>query len=474
MGLCPQLSAMRLIVAPAVPDRWRTRDARARPAGPASTCAGAAGAREDEPEVAGAFRQRHQQLVHFRGDPHVVDDRHPPCRVEAGHAAGRRRGAESESSSRRRPASPAPSLPGDSPSACRSSSSSSEMAATVPGSPLPVEPQRAGAQAADRPRGHFEHEDARLVHATLGVNRSVAQAEGARRLVDRGGRSRAARPQTPSTASRRWSPRRTDRRADRACRRSPARAARRGASAPSSANSRPSMKPSTSTRSRVSLALGPHVRRIAAGPAAGGKRRRALSRSSTRITPRLPDSASGLTTQGNETEAASSRGSIAIDIGRNQGTGRPSGTQTLARQQLVARGRGCGGGMTRQPEPFLHARRDHRRPIADGEHAVKRTRPGQLENRPRRRRLVREPDGNRPVPPRILEHVAAIGREHQIDAETLGRLTERARLISGRRGEEKNSWHEHSVTVQFVSGQLEPSATRQHSRSERNQDQTGV
>ncbi len=118
-------------------------------------------------------------------------------------------------------------------------------------------------------------------------------------------------------------------------------------------------------------------------------------------------------------------------------------TQTFTRQQLVARDRGCGGGMTRKPEPFLHERRDHRRTVTNGENAVNRSRPGQLENRPRRCRLVRETDRNRPVPPGILEHIAAVGREDQIHAETFGRVAERARLISGRRGEEKNSWHEH-------------------------------
>ena len=100
--------------------------------------------------------------------------------------------------------------------------------------------------------------------------------------------------------------------------------------------------------------------------------------------------------------------------------------------------------MARKPEPFLNQGRDHRRTITNRENTVKGTRPGQLENRLRRRGLVRETDRNCPVLPGILEHIAAVGREHQIDAETLGGFTERARLISGRRGEEKNSWHGHS------------------------------
>ncbi len=42
---------------------------------------------------------------------------------------------------------------------------------------LRLEAQRARTQAADRPGGDFEHEDAFSVHPALGVDRTVAQAE---------------------------------------------------------------------------------------------------------------------------------------------------------------------------------------------------------------------------------------------------------------------------------------------------------
>ena len=63
--------------------------------------------------------------------------------------------------------------------------------------------------------------------------------------------------------------------------------------------------------------------------------------------------------------------------------------------------------------------------------------------------LVVEPDRNRLVAPRILDHVTAIGGEHQLDAEPLGRLAERARLIPGRRRQQENATHDarDSVTV---------------------------
>src|SRR5690349_14359582 len=49
-----------------------------------------------------------------------------------------------------------------------------------------LEPQRAGAKAADRTRSHLQHEHTCVVHAALGVNRSVKQAERERGRVDGG------------------------------------------------------------------------------------------------------------------------------------------------------------------------------------------------------------------------------------------------------------------------------------------------
>jgi hypothetical protein len=44
-----------------------------------------------------------------------------------------------------------------------------------------------------------------------------------------------------------------------------------------------------------------------------------------------------------------------------------------------------------------------------------------------------EPDGYGAVLPRILEHVAPVSREDQLDAKPFGRFAEGARLVPGRR-----------------------------------------
>ena len=57
-----------------------------------------------------------------------------------------------------------------------------------------LEPQRACAQPADRPRGDLQHVDALVIDAALGVNGAVPQAQGAGGRGDLRPRSPAARP----------------------------------------------------------------------------------------------------------------------------------------------------------------------------------------------------------------------------------------------------------------------------------------
>ena len=117
----------------------------------------------------------------------------------------------------------APRLLTSSPSACRSSTSSSD--ASRPGAN--PEPQRPRAEAADRPRRHLQDEHPLFVDAAFGVDGPVLQAQ---RASGRGDRPRDGLHDCPAArrrASRRSFPRRTDRRADPACRRWPASAARR-------------------------------------------------------------------------------------------------------------------------------------------------------------------------------------------------------------------------------------------------------
>ena len=131
-----------------------------------------------------------------------------------------------------------------SPSACRRRSSSERLGSDLdlslaerlltgrPSRSDRSEAQRAGAEAADRPRGDLEHEHAgrRLTRhsAWIGPWRRPSAAAAACHAVD--DRALASR-RSPRRASGRSSPRRTGRRAGRACRRSPAPAARRDASA---------------------------------------------------------------------------------------------------------------------------------------------------------------------------------------------------------------------------------------------------
>ena len=42
------------------------------------------------------------------------------------------------------------------------------------------------------------------------------------------------------------------------------------------------------------------------------------------------------------------------------------------------------------------------------------------------------------IAPRIVEHMAAIGREHQLEAQTLGRFGKDPRLIAGGRADQQN------------------------------------
>ena len=146
-------------------------------------------AREDEAEIAGALRQRHQQLIRLRRDPDVVDVRHPRAASRPStrreHAAPRDRnhhdagGARLAAPGRRRlrPARAAAAAP------------RAEIGARDRRS-RDDEAQRARAQAADRPRGDFEDEHAvgRFTRHSAWIGpwrRPIAAAARADRLDDR-------------------------------------------------------------------------------------------------------------------------------------------------------------------------------------------------------------------------------------------------------------------------------------------------
>ena len=138
------------------------RAARAPRAAPARTAEPRRRPREDESEVAGAFGQRHEQLIRLRGDPDVVDVRRPA------------RAASTPSTPRRMPRRGIGII--ITPLASRLAAPRAGIfAERVPKEELlegdcglriadcgltaiADEAQRARAQAADRARGDFEHE----------------------------------------------------------------------------------------------------------------------------------------------------------------------------------------------------------------------------------------------------------------------------------------------------------------------------
>ena len=118
---------------------------------------------------------------------------------------------------------------------------------------------------------------------------------------------------------------------------------------------------------------------------------------------------------------------------RTRVPGRPA-SRRRSRVSSLCRGRGRAlDGMPRQPELSSDAGRDDGRPVADDDQAVERPGGSRLEDGGHGRVLVVEADRNRVVLPRILDQVTPIRREDEFDPEPRGGVTERARLVAGRR-----------------------------------------
>ncbi len=166
--------------------------------------------------------------------------------------------------------------------------------------------------------------------------------------------------------------------------------------------------------------------------------------SSARMTPRLPDSTSGLTTQGNGTSSRRRR------VERRRHRARPR-RRAGRRRACRSRNRRLSR-LARAPSTWCHGtpaalgdqRRQHHRPVADRDHAVE-SRPRRARRAPRRtrRRLRRGSARDGPVAPRIVEVIAAIGGQHQLDAERGRRLVEAARLVAGRRRAQQHATRRH-------------------------------
>ena len=92
--------------------------------------------------------------------------------------------------------------------------------------------------------------------------------------------------------------------------------------------------------------------------------------------------------------------------------------------------------MADQPQGFHRSCGDHCRTISYSDDAVDGAPLRSLQNRGDRSRFVVEPNSQGLVLPGVLEHVAAVGGKKQVDTESFSGFTERARLVTGRRGEE--------------------------------------
>jgi hypothetical protein len=125
--------------------------------------------------------------------------------------------------------------------------------------------------------------------------------------------------------------------------------------------------------------------------------------------------------------------------GRETGDRQTSRLEALAGVLLVPGGRRRLYRMTREPERFTDPGGNYGRAIADNNDASKRMGPSLLQNVGDGRLFIMKPDRNRLVAPGILNHVAAIGGEHQLHAKTLGSLTKRPRLVPGCRSQKENS-----------------------------------
>src|SRR5262249_55192171 len=84
-------------------------------------------------------------------------------------------------------------------------------------------------------------------------------------------------------------------------------------------------------------------------------------------------------------------------------------------------------------------RSDDRRTIPHDQHTVEGPEARRADDRVHCGGFVIEADGNRAVLPRVIEVVAPIGREDELDAKMPRRVAECARLVSGGGGEEKNA-----------------------------------
>ena len=161
------------------------------------------------------------------------------------------------------------------------------------------------------------------------------------------------------------------------------------------------------------------------------------------MTPRLADNTVGLMTTGNDDAIEQRhRGSAAAGTVMNDGVGSPAAFSFSRDRRLSRAAARRFRRMARQPEQARQVRGQHRRPIADREHGVDRTRLERLQHGIDRAPFFVIAHGNRAVAPGIVELIAAVGGVEELDAQRRRRVGEHPRLIAGGRGEQQDALSE--------------------------------
>ena len=111
------------------------------------------------------------------------------------------------------------------------------------------------------------------------------------------------------------------------------------------------------------------------------------------------------------------------------------GAEESAREVLIVAGAGGGGGVEGQVEETRGFGGEHRGTVADGGHAIEAEAAEGVEGPDD----VIEAHGDGAVAPGVVEDVAAVGGERQVDVHAAGGIGEHTDLVSGGGGEEEET-----------------------------------
>src|SRR5262245_46105705 len=117
----------------------------------------------------------------------------------------------------------------------------------------------------------------------------------------------------------------------------------------------------------------------------------------------------------------------------------PRARQRLLEETLVDAGSRRGRRISGKPERLRRSRREDNGTVADGDDAIEWPRPRRLDDRRQRRVLFMEANRDGFIAPRIVELMTPIRRKHQLNPGALCCVAKRAKLITGRGGEDENA-----------------------------------